>query len=137
MADTDSRPTDAATSNTRLESVDPQRSGTALAAWLVVSAGFLAYLAFGSVEARIWNFGRLLFQDREITHVWAYFGNRLPELPASAVTPVLYYLSLFVMVAGTLLGLWYFILDREDHQAIRSTTDMRADIPSNPKQKHD
>jgi hypothetical protein len=117
--------------------MDPQGSRAPLAVWLVVSAGFLAYLAFGSVEARIWNFGRLLFQDREITQVWAYFGGRLPDLPASALTPVLYYLSLFVMVAGTLLGLWYFLLDRENHQAVRSTTDVSADIPSNPKQKHD
>lgn len=91
-------------------------------AWLVVSAGFLAYLAFGSVEARIWSYGRLYFQDRRIAHVWAYFGDYLPDLPADPLTAILYYVSLAVMVLGTILGLWYFLSDAGGQDAIDMTS---------------
>jgi hypothetical protein len=81
----------------------------------VSSVAFLAYVAFGTVEARIWRFNRLNFEDRSIPHVWAYFGDRLPDLPAAGLISALYWISLAVMVIGTVAGLWFFLgTDDED-----------------------
>jgi hypothetical protein len=81
----------------------------------VVSVGFLLYLAFGTVEARIWRFGRLYFEDRPIRDVWGYLGDHLPDLPGQGIIGALYWLSLGVMVIGVVLGLWLFLgTDDED-----------------------
>lgn len=81
----------------------------------VSSVAFLAYLAFGTIEARIWRFGRLYFEDRDITHVWSYFGDRLPEMPGQGLIEALYWIGLAVTVIGTVLGLWLFLgTDDED-----------------------
>ena len=82
--------------------------------WGIFSAAFVGYLAFGSIEARIWSFGRLSFKERQIAHVWAYFGNHLPDMPGSTAMLMLYYLSLVVMVAGTVVGLWLFLVSDGD-----------------------
>lgn len=80
-----------------------------LIVWAVSSVAFLAYLAFGSVEARMWNFGRLNFEDRHIAHVWSYFGDNLPSMPAQPLFTLLYYVAIVVMVIGTVWGLWFFL----------------------------
>lgn len=80
-----------------------------LIVFAVSSVAFLAYIAFGTVEARIWRFGRLNFEDRTIRHVWSYFGDRLPELPGQTFITGLYWLALAVMVIGTVAGLWLFL----------------------------
>lgn len=80
-----------------------------LIVFAVSSLAFLAYVAFGTVEARIWRFGRLNFEDRTIRHIWGYFGDRLPELPGQAVFSGLYWIALAVMVIGTVAGLWLFL----------------------------
>lgn len=80
--------------------------------WLLTSVAFVAYLMVGSVEIRLWQSGRMTFVDRDITHVWAYFGERLPELPSPALTSVLYWLAIAVMVLTTIVGLWYFLIPR-------------------------
>lgn len=104
--------------------------------WLVASAGFLAYLAIGSVEARIWSYGRLYFQDRRISHVWSYFGDHLPDLPAEPLTAVLYYLSLVVMVLGTVLGLWYFLADAGEPDAAAGNSPPESVSSSTPSSPH-
>jgi hypothetical protein len=88
---------------------DGQRLGVPLIVFGVSSIAFLAFIVFGTVEARIWRLGRLNFEDRPITHVWAYFGARLPDLPASGLISALYWVSLAVMVLGTVMGLWLFL----------------------------
>lgn len=100
---------------------EPEKQGdragglhTRLIAWLAMSAGFLGYLTFGSVEARIWKFGQLYFEDRRITYVWSYFGRHLPEMPAQSLISVLYYLSIAIMIAGTIGGLWYFLREEPE-----------------------
>lgn len=80
-----------------------------LLVFAVVSLGFVLYLALGSVEARIWRFGRLNFEDRTVRHVWSYFGDHLPEMPGQPVITALYWISLAVMIVGTILGLWLFL----------------------------
>jgi hypothetical protein len=75
----------------------------------VTSLAFLVYIAFGTIEARIWRFGRLNFEDRTIRHVWSYFGDRLPDLPGQTLITGLYWAGLAVMVIGTVAGLWLFL----------------------------
>ncbi len=90
--------------------------------WLVLSALFLGFIAFGSVEARIWRTGQLYFRDRGVAHVWGYLGRHLPEMPAQLLITTLYYLSLAVMVGGTVLGLWYFLQGDGDLSDLHSDT---------------
>lgn len=88
-----------------------------LIVFAVTSLAFLAYVAFGTVEARIWRFGRLNFEDRSIRHVWSYFGDRLPELPGQTFITGLYWVALAVMVIGTVAGLWLFLGTPDDDPA--------------------
>lgn len=81
----------------------------------IAAIGFLAYLLIGSVEARIWRFGRLYFEDRDVREVWSYFGGHLPQLPGQPVITALYWIALAVMVLGTVAGLWLF-LGTEDEE---------------------
>lgn len=82
--------------------------------WATTTVAFLAYLVFGSVEIRLWRFGRLGFEDRRIAHVWAYFGERLPELSGNGLMAALYWLSLATIVLGTIAGLWVILVDRPE-----------------------
>jgi hypothetical protein len=75
----------------------------------VTSLAFLVYIAFGTIEVRLWRFGRLNFEDRTIRHVWAYFGDRLPNVPGQSLITGLYWVGLAVMVIGTVAGLWLFL----------------------------
>lgn len=84
----------------------------------VVSLGFLLYLAIGTVEARIWRFGRLYFEDRSVRDVWAYLSDYLPNLPGGGVISALYWLSLGVMVIGVILGLWLFLGTEDEDPSV-------------------
>lgn len=95
-----------------------------VALWLLVSVIFVGYLLMGPVEIRLWQSGRLTFVDRDITHVWTYFGDRLPEMPIPSLTVGLYWISVAVMVLTTLVGLWYFLVAVDE--------DDRDDAPSGP-----
>jgi hypothetical protein len=77
--------------------------------WGAISLAFLALVLFGSVEARIWRFNRLYFEDRKIFEVWSYEGSNLPDLSSQGLISVLFYASVVVLVAGTVLGLWYLL----------------------------
>lgn len=77
--------------------------------WGAISLAFLALLLFGSVAARIWRFNRLYFEDRKIFEVWSYEGRNLPDLSSQGLISVLFYASVVVLVAGTVLGLWYLL----------------------------
>lgn len=88
-----------------------------LLVWIGTSLAFLGALAFDSVTARIWVYGRLTFQDRGIAHVWRYFGDRLPELPGGPLFPILFYVCLALLVAGTVAGLALFLVSDDGASA--------------------
>lgn len=88
----------------------------------VVSLGFLLYLAIGTVEARIWRFGRLYFEDRNVRDVWGYLGDHVPDMPGQGIITVLYWVSLIVMIAGVILGLWLFLGPDDGDPAIEAAT---------------
>jgi hypothetical protein len=90
--------------------------------FVIASIGFLAFLAIGSVEARIWRFGRLYFEDRTVREVWAYFGDRLPDMPGQPVFTALYWISIAVIVLATLVGLWLFLGTGDDDPATEAAS---------------
>lgn len=75
----------------------------------VLTAGFLLWIVFGQVVARVWVAGRLSFVDRRIASMWQYLGQNLPSLPASGVFTVLYWVSVAIIVFGTVAGLWLIL----------------------------
>lgn len=86
----------------------------------IAAIGFLVFLAIGSVEARIWRFGRLYFEDRTVREVWGYLGDRLPSMPGQPVFTVLYWISVAVMVIGAVIGLWLFLGTEDEDPAADS-----------------
>jgi hypothetical protein len=89
--------------------------------WSAISLVFLALVLFGTVEARIWRFNRLYFEDRKIFEVWSYEGRNLPDLSSQGLISVLYVASIVVLIAGTVLGLWY-LLDEAGGTRKRATS---------------
>lgn len=80
----------------------------------ILSAGFLVWVVFGSVEARVWVSGKLTLLDRPIATMWQYLGNNLPDLPAAGLISMLYWLSISFIVVGTIAGLWLFLCTPDD-----------------------
>lgn len=92
-------------SNSGSPSVHPVR----LVVFAVLSVGFLAWVAFGQVEARVWVSGQLTMLDRRIFSMWQYLGSNLPALPAPGIVSMAFWLSLSFIVVGTIAGLWLFL----------------------------
>jgi hypothetical protein len=92
-----------------------------LLVWGAVSLGFIVLLSFGSLEARIWRFNRLHFEDRKILDVWAYEGRNLPDISAQNFFTVLYYVTVIALVLGTVFGLW-LLLDEAGTGARKQST---------------
>lgn len=80
----------------------------------VLSLGFVLWVVLGTVEARVWVSGKLTVLDRRIATMWQYLGNNLPDLPASGLISMLYWLSISFIVVGTVVGLWLFLCTPDD-----------------------
>lgn len=80
----------------------------------VMSVGFLVWIGFGQLEARVWVSGQLSMLDRRIASMWQYQGNNLPEMPASGLISMVYWFALAVFVIGTVAGLWLFLGTPDD-----------------------
>lgn len=120
MTDSDQQPE---TTREREDETQEDYSGRIrIALWLLVSVIFVGYLLMAPIEIRLWQSGQLTFVDRDITHVWAYFGDRLPEMPFPTLTSILFWGSVGVMILTTLIGLWYFLVADDD--------DSRDDVPA-------
>jgi len=110
------------------EGAQMERPSRQVVVWAVLSLGFLAVLAFGSVEARIWRFNQLFFENRRILDVWSYQASHLPDVSAQRAVSVLYYASVAILIAGTVLGLRY-LLDEADTGAHAPASSPRNDAP--------
>lgn len=80
-----------------------------LVLFTVLSAGFLLWIGFGEIQARVWVEGQLNLLDRRISAMWRYFGNNLPDLPASGLISAIFWLSIAFIVVGTVAGLWLIL----------------------------
>lgn len=81
-----------------------------LIAWAVISIGFLAFIGFGSVDARIWRFRNLRIEPRSVLRVWTLQAETLPRVSHQWLMTTLFYGCIIVIVASTLVGIW-FLLD--------------------------
>ena len=87
---------------------------TRLVIWGVVSLAFVAYLAFGTVGARIWRFGQLHVESKSILRTWQIQGQNLPDVSNGWMLQVLFYGSALVFVACVILGLRYLLAESGD-----------------------
>ena len=85
-----------------------------LVLFVVLSAGFVLWIGFGQIQARVWVEGQLNLLDRRISAMWSYFGGNLPELPAPDLISSLFWLSLAFIVVGTVAGLWLILCTPDD-----------------------
>lgn len=97
------------------EGASPDRSGPVrTAVWLALSLGFVAYLAFGSVEARIWRFGQLQIESKSILQTWIVAGRNLPEVSSQWLLQALFYGAALVFIGCVILGMRLLLLEAND-----------------------
>ncbi len=81
-----------------------------LIVWALISLGFLTFIAFGSVDARIWRFGNLRIESRSVLRVWTLQAENLPTVSQQWLLTALFYACIIAFVACALIGVW-FLLD--------------------------
>ncbi|MDQ3656741.1 MAG: hypothetical protein M3457_16905 [Chloroflexota bacterium] len=81
------------------------------AIWAVLSLAFVAFLAFGSVGARIWRFGQLEVESKSILRIWQVQGRNLPDVANGWLLQVLFHGSAIVFVGCVVLGMRYLLLE--------------------------
>ncbi|MGC4191590.1 MAG: hypothetical protein QM589_10560 [Thermomicrobiales bacterium] len=85
--------------------------------WAVIVLGFLGYLFFGSITARMWKldaFQQAWVQDnspRRIAHIWWYQLQHLPEFAGPMAMKIIFGGSLAVIVAGSVVCIWLMLTD--------------------------
>jgi hypothetical protein len=82
-----------------------------LAVWIALSAAFVAFLALGSVNARIWRFGELHVEPKAIRQIWQVQATDLNDVSNAWPLQALYYGSLLIFVAGVILGMRYLLAE--------------------------
>lgn len=95
----------------------------------VLSFGFLGWALFGQIEARVWVSGQLTLLDRRIASMWGYLGNNLPDLPMASAFGAIYWLSISVILVGTIAGLWLFLGSADDSAEPEIQTVTHAPLP--------
>lgn len=80
-----------------------------LIAWAVLSIAFLAYIAFGSVEARIWRFNNLRIEPRSVLRVWTLQAETLPRVAQQWLLTSLFYACLLTIIVGAVIGIWLLL----------------------------
>ncbi len=81
------------------------------AVWCVLSLAFVGFLAFGSVDARIWRFGQLHIESKSIRRVWQVQAQSLPEVSNGWMLQALFYGSVIVFVGCVILGMRYLLME--------------------------
>jgi len=85
-----------------------------LVVWAGLSVAFLLYLAFGTVDARIWRFNQLHVESRSIRRIWQVQAGSLDEISSDWLLQALFYGSLLVFVACVILGMKYLLAAAPD-----------------------
>ncbi|MCA9832573.1 MAG: hypothetical protein KC435_01365 [Thermomicrobiales bacterium] len=102
------------TSNPTVETTQTSVHPMRLIVFAVMAVGFFVWVAFGTIQARVWVQGQLNLLDRRIAAMWQYLGNNLPQTPAPALFEMIYWLSISFVVVGTIIGLWLFLGTPDD-----------------------
>lgn len=80
-----------------------------LIVWAVLSIGFLAYIAFGSVDARIWRFRSIQIEPRSVLRVWTLQAETLPRVSQQWLLTTLFYSCMILIIACTVIGIWLLL----------------------------
>ncbi len=92
-----------------------------LVAWAALSLSFLAFIAFGSVDARIWRFNDLRIESRSVLRIWTLQAESLPRVAEQWILSSLFYGCILVVIASTVIGIW-FLLDSAGTGTSKSET---------------
>lgn len=84
---------------------DPRGDRVRIVVWTILSLALVAFLAFGSVDARIWRFGRLHVESKSIATIWRIQGDSLPQVSRQWMMETLFYGSIVVFVVCVVLGM--------------------------------
>ena len=102
-----------------------------LIVWAAVSLAFLAFIAFGSVDARIWRFNNLQIESRSVLRIWTLQAESLPRVAQQWMLTSLFYACIFVIIVCTLMGIW-FLLDSAGTGSSKASADTSADATGEP-----
>lgn len=80
-----------------------------LIAWTVLSIGFLGFIAFGSVDARIWRFSNLQIESRSVLRIWTLQAETLPRVAQQWMLTSLFYACILIVIACTVIGIWLLL----------------------------
>jgi len=84
--------------------------------WAIATIASVGYIAFGSVPAYTWRFGRLHEDARPVRGIWTVQANDLPDVSRQWAINGVFYGALIVFLLGVTLGLWY-LLASENREA--------------------
>jgi hypothetical protein len=80
-----------------------------LIAWAVISIGFLAFIALGSVDARIWRFNNLRIEPRSVLRVWTLQAETLPTVSQQWLLTTLFYTCIILVIVSAVIGIWLLL----------------------------
>lgn len=95
-----------------------RKSVVRTAIWAAVSIAFLGYLAFGSVQARIWRFGELEIEPKSILGVWRVQSESLPDVSNGWLLELAFNGSAIVVVVCVVLLARYLLLEASEESAV-------------------
>ncbi len=111
------------TGSTDSDRISRESSGSELAGvpvrfivWAALSIAFVAYLAFGSVGARIWRFGQLQVESRSIATIWRVQGRNLPDVGHQWLIEAAFYGAILVFVVGVIVGMRLLLAESPQDQ---------------------
>ncbi len=84
------------------------------AVWAVLSIAFVGFLAFGSVDARIWRFGELHIESKSIRRVWQVQAQSLPDVSNAWALQAVFDGSIAMFVGCVILGMRYLLIEASD-----------------------
>lgn len=87
----------------------PKARTDGLIAWAALSLGFLAFIAFGSVDARIWRFSNLQIESRSVLRIWTLQAETLPRVAQQWMLTSLFYGCILLVIACTVIGIWLLL----------------------------
>jgi len=107
---------------------DPATAGSRrlqLALWAILSVAFLGYLAFGSVNARIWRITQvggssrweLEVDSKSIAGIWDVQGQELPDVAYQWMLQAVFYGAIAVFVVCVIAGMRLLLADAPDATA--------------------
>lgn len=94
--------------------------------WAFATIALFGYIAFGSVPAYTWRFGRLHDDARPVRGIWSVQASNLPDVSHQWLIDGVFYGALIAFLIGVTLGLWYLLTSEDSkaspHQPASSTS---------------